>query len=133
MSLYQQVKARLDVAVRAQDVEVRKSLKTFVGELETRAKRPGGELSDATVIKLAKQFIQNNDDTLKHKELASLRDENELLSSFIPKQMTESELRNVIAGLDAKDIGGVMKYLKTHHLGLYDGATASKLAREMLV
>ena len=97
MSLYQQVKARLDVAVRAQDVEVRKSLKTFVGELETRAKRPGGELSDATVIKLAKQFIQNNDDTLKHKELASLRDENELLSSFIPKQMTESELRNVIA------------------------------------
>ena len=83
MSLYQQVKARLDVAVRAQDVEVRKSLKTFVGELETRAKRPGGELSDATVIKLAKQFIQNNDDTLKHKELASLRDENELLSSCL--------------------------------------------------
>ena len=56
-----------------------------------------------------------------------------ILSSYGPKQMTESELREAINDFRAKNpdanVGTIMAHLKTNFGGQYDGKTASALAR----
>jgi len=56
-----------------------------------------------------------------------------ILSSYGPKQMTESELRQAIDDFRAQNpdanVGSIMAHLKTNFGGQYDGKAASALAR----
>jgi hypothetical protein len=56
-----------------------------------------------------------------------------ILSTYGPKQMTESELREAIDDFRAKNpdanVGTIMAHLKTSFGGQYDGKAASALAR----
>jgi len=58
----------------------------------------------------------------------------EILNGYLPKQMTEDELRSVISDFKAENIGAnvgsIMSFLKTNYAGLYDGKMASQLAKE---
>ena len=59
-----------------------------------------------------------------------------LLKSYLPPAIIEDELRNVIQGLGAKNIGQAMGLLKknSEELGYdYDGAEASTIAKELFV
>lgn len=57
-----------------------------------------------------------------------------ILNEYLPKQMTEDELRSVIsdfkAGNIGANVGAIMSFLKTKYAGLYDGKIASQLAKE---
>jgi len=132
MTLFEQIKTRLHTAIKQRDVATRQTLKTLVGELETRAKRDGEDVSDAVVVKLINKFIDGNNDVLKHRDKPELVAENELLSNFLPKLMSEDEIRHAVAASGGGNIGAVMGYLKRHHDGRFDGGLASKLAREHL-
>lgn len=56
-----------------------------------------------------------------------------ILSSYGPRQMTDSELREAIADFRAKTpdatVGSIMAHLKTNFGGRYDGKAASALAK----
>lgn len=56
-----------------------------------------------------------------------------ILSGFLPKQLTEDELRGVIESFKAANpdanMGAVMAYLKNEFAGLYDGKLASQIAK----
>ncbi len=104
------------------------------------------DLDDPGIVKiittLAKQrqdsiamFRQGGRDDLVEKESAELK----FLQSFMPKQLEESELRELIAWAVAeaqassiKDLGGVMKLLQPKVQGLADGKLVSQLVRERL-
>lgn len=57
----------------------------------------------------------------------------EILTSYLPKQLSEAELQKVIADFRASNpdanVGAVMGFLKANYEGLYDGKAASQLAR----
>lgn len=57
-----------------------------------------------------------------------------ILESFLPKQLTEEQLRTLIQDFanQGKNIGDAMKTLKTQFAGQYDGGLASKLMKELL-
>ena len=129
MTLFEQIKTRLHAAVKQRDVATRQTLKTLVGELETRAKRDGQDVSDAVVVKLINKFIDGNNDVLKHRDKPELVAENALLESFLPTMMSEPELRQAIDDSGANDIGGKMAYLKANYAGRFDGKLASQIAR----
>jgi uncharacterized protein YqeY len=65
--------------------------------------------------------------------LAKVEREIELLGAYLPRQMTEAELRAAIDGFQQDNpgasIGAVMAFLKANHAGLYDGKLASQLAK----
>jgi uncharacterized protein YqeY len=125
-------------------------LSTLLGEIETLAKGGKGEMTDAVVVTVIKKFIKNNQETVEtvlgglpdgvqlkeaadvYHKVGILNAEQRLLTSFLPRQLTEEELVVLINGLingGAKDIGDCMKLLKTNHAGTYDGALASKLLK----
>ena len=70
----------------------------------------------------------------------SLTDEElEILNKYLPKQMSDSELRDVIdsyiktEGLtDIKQMGQIMNHLKKNYEGQYNGSSASVIIKEIL-
>jgi uncharacterized protein YqeY len=117
-------------------------LTTLLGELQTLAKNSGREEpTDAQAVEVVKKFLKNNGVAQAAASSATNRAYKEeleieqfILQAYLPKQLSEEELRALIKGFAAegKDIGDAMKTLKTQYAGMYDGGLASKLMKAML-
>jgi uncharacterized protein YqeY len=132
MGVLSQIKAALDVAIRNQDKMQRTVLRTLLGELETRAKREQCTITDAMAAKRLNDTISGNDELLKFRDNSALVAENAFLRQFLPTLMSEQALQAAIDASGEDNIGGIMRYLKTHHDGKFDGKQANQLVRAKL-
>lgn len=118
-------------------------LTTLLSEASLPGKNSGNrESTDDEVVAVVKKFIKNTDETLEALKflsdgrVAKAIHEKKILESFLPKQLTEDELRAIISAELNKDgpkqMGRIMSALKTSYAGLYDGAVASRIAKELL-
>ena len=120
-------------------------LTTFYSEAAMIGKNDGGRTTtDEEVIALAKKFIKNAEERRDNLDKSDARYVNDgfeinVLSQYLPTQMTDDELKEFIGevigtqGLQSpKDMGVIMKELKTTKAGLYDGGKASQLAKALL-
>lgn len=138
MSLITRIKADALAARKMRATLAASTLTTLLGELETFGKNAGREPTDADVVTFVKKTIKNLDEMLHltsetSEAYGTAFREKELLEAYLPKQLTETELRstieNIIAAGDGKTVGDVMKALKTNFNGQYDGALASSILR----
>lgn len=113
-----------------------KLLTTLIGEAEIIGKNEGNrETTNDEVVKVIKKFISNNNDLLKHKQDEKIVRENEILNSFLPKQLSKEELSSIIENIISegkKEIGPIMKELNANHSGLFDGKLANQIIREKI-
>jgi uncharacterized protein YqeY len=152
MSLLSDIKAKQLEARKARNAVASSLLTTLIGEASMPGKNDGNrESTDAEVIAVVKKFIKNAKETLAHLENKVeyvdvvevcmpdiIKDEIAILETFLPKQLSDLELRGVIAELIASaevkpNMGTIMSALKTQYEGRYDGGAASKHAKELLV
>lgn len=131
---------RLDriMALKQKDTLIKDLLGTLIGECSKETKEP----TDDKVIATIKKFIKNTEECLKYisdsdKLNPLCKEMNELiiLESYLPKQMTEEEIRGNIELLKLAgntNIGMIMKSFKDLYEGEYDGATVSRIAKELL-
>lgn len=116
------------------DKHAAQSLTTLVGELETEAKR-GALIDDAKVTAAIKKTIeglkeiQGNGGPV-HDTKVFL--EIQFLESYLPKQLTEEQLHNIITAMNPNHIGEVMQHLKREYPGQFDGKLASQIAKKVL-
>lgn len=139
MSLYTLIKADSLSARKNRDATASAVLTTLLGEVETMAKNIGHTPTDIEVQSVIKKFIKNIDESTRANQsrgntevVSTLTHEKALLEKYLPKQLSEAELMAIIAELvaaGATNIGSLMKMLKQSYEGLYDGATASKIAK----
>ena len=61
----------------------------------------------------------------------SLSRQIEAVGKFLPKLLSEDEIRSIIAGLEDKSIPAVMKYFKANYDGQADMGLVSKIARSL--
>lgn len=117
-------------------------LTTLIGEAEMVGKNDGNrDTTDQEVIATIKKFLKNIDDTISVAgSTDALIAEKDALQVYLPRQLTEPELRVTIGGIivqlglsGPKSMGALMAELKKNHAGCYDGGLASKLAKELLV
>lgn len=137
MSLMEQIKRdQLEFRKQRQSVEVG-VLTTLIGEASAIGKNNGNrETTDTEVIALVKKFLDNNNDTIKilieggqQEKADNLLKENAALQVYVPKQMSEQEIRDALATC-SKEIGKIMGHFKKSFPGMYDGALVSRLAKE---
>jgi uncharacterized protein YqeY len=112
-------------------------LGTLIGECTLTVKEPNDEI----VIAAIKKFLKNNArvqeailSTNDSSNLSSYLVEEEILNSYLPKNLSEDELRNIIGTIienGADNTGKVMKDLKANFKN-YDGKLASDIAKELL-
>lgn len=140
MLLHEQIKIDSVTARKGRTDTVKiKLLVTLLGDLDRYAKDNGIENApDEETGKKIKKFVEGAKEVIKHGSDQPKLDaeyEIEILTAYLPKQMTQAEL--VLAVRDAVAAGGtnlglVMKTLKAKYAGLYDGAQA-KAAYEAVV
>lgn len=124
-------------SVRIQRLSARKAkmevetniLTTLVGELETQSKKTGQEITDEQVIAAVKKLIKSNNESLKVRPQDKLIQENAVLEILLPRQLTEDEIRRLIAFHGLQGVPAVMQFLNANYAGMFDKALASTIAR----
>ena len=133
-------------AMRNRDKEVVTTLRMAISELKKEEIDNRVTLDDAFVISILQRMIKQRKDAASQfqeanrPELADKeRNEITMLSDFLPEQMSEEDLMQVvkqeIISSDAssmQDIGKVMGSLKLKLLGKADMSTVSRLVKEQL-
>jgi len=109
---------------------------TLLSEVLAEAKKENREPVDADFILVIKKIVKNNTNfinSIKDKsKIEELTSENNELTQWLPKQLTEDELENIINELKPTNIGLAMKYLKENYDGRYDGKIASLVFRRFI-
>jgi uncharacterized protein YqeY len=67
----------------------------------------------------------------RDEKVTSLTNQINFISKFLPKQLTEEEIRNIIASLEDKSMPSIMKHFKTNYQGQCDMGLVSKIAKNL--
>lgn len=130
-----EMKAKLLEVRKAGNKVGRAVMQSLIADFDKTA-RTGKEVDGMSLIK---KYLDNAKGNMKIEKgrdnqagYEAYRAEVEFLESLLPKQLTEAELREIIEGGCFHNIGQVMKHLREHYQGQYDGGLASAIAREVL-
>ena len=55
----------------------------------------------------------------------------EILSAYLPKQLSEDEIRSIISSLEDKSVPSVMKHFKTNYAGQVDMSLVNSVLRSL--
>ena len=140
------IQEAVKTAMRNRDKEIVTTLRMAISELKKEEIDNKVTLDDAFVISILQRMIKQRKDAASQfqeanrPELAEKeRNEIVMLSEFLPEQLTNDDLLQIVkaeiisseAG-SMKDIGKVMGSLKPKLLGKADMSTVSRLVKEQL-
>lgn len=146
MPIKQNLQKALTEAMKAQNTDVKRTLRLVMSSIKLAEVELGSELDDARVLSILQKEVKTREDTIVEANSANRMDlvksaevEMAILQEFLPKQMDPEELtrlaNEVILETHAtslKDMGGVMKILIPKLEGRASGQDASKIVRELL-
>ena len=150
MSLKNQIEKKLNQALKNKDKNTYPTLRLVVSaikdaEIANRTKEKK-DMSDSDIVSILKKMIkQRNESSEVYKKagreelLKQETNEIAVISSFLPKQLSEEETKKiceeVIKSLEAnsiKDMGKVMGELKTKYSNTLDFSKVSLIIKELL-
>ena len=148
MNLEEKVMIDLKAAMLAKDEKSLRSLRAIKAALINAKTAEGfsGEIKEQDEIKLLQKLVKQRKDSLEifekqnREDLASKeREEIEVIEKFLPKQMSEDELRGIIGKIVEKsgasspaDMGKVMGLANKELAGKADGKTIATIVKEIL-
>lgn len=104
--------------------------------LSIEKKQKGEEATDVDLItiisKTLKELTEEKESYLKVNNIEkvnAIAHQEELISKYLPKMLTEEEIRKEISTLDDKSLPNVMKHFKTNFQGKVDMGLVSKIAK----
>jgi uncharacterized protein len=140
MSMMDKLRADL-LTARKERSDMTGLLTALVGEAAMIGKNNGNrETTDEEVLRIVKKFRDNAVELMGHVDSgtdAETKAQAEIarLEAYMPKQMSEDDLRKVLLAFKATNpaakIGDIMAYLKTNFAGTYDARVASQIAKEV--
>ncbi|AEF94226.1 GatB/YqeY domain-containing protein [Desulfotomaculum nigrificans CO-1-SRB] len=133
-------------AMKAKDklkVDTIRMVNAAIKNAEINAKK---ELSESEVIDVIAREIKMRRDALEEykkanrpDEMAKIKEEIDILMAYMPKQLSESEIRQIVqetinqtSAQGAKDMGKVMGILMPKVKGKADGKLVSNIVKELL-
>jgi len=148
MNLEENVMAQMKDAMKAKNEAALRGLRAIKAEIIKAKAEPGagGSISPDTELKMLQKMVKQRKDALEiyrqqnRTDLAQKEEEEiTLIEKFLPKQMSETELkdelRKIIAETGASspaDMGKVMGVATKQLAGKADGKTISAMVKELL-
>ena len=148
MSLEQKIMAEMKDAMKSKNESVLRSLRAIKAEIIKAKTEPGagGEIDEATEQKFLQKMMKQRKDSLEiyekqgREDLAvKEREEMEVIEKFLPKQLSEAEIKEAVAKIIAEtgasspaDMGKEMGVASKQLAGLADGKTISNIVKELL-
>jgi uncharacterized protein len=136
----------MKAAMRAKDAARLSAVRLLLAAIKQREVDERKELTDAEVTSVIEKMIKQRRESIAQFEAASRKDladaekfELEVLSAYLPKQMSEAEVAQAVEAAVAeakpagvKDMGKVMALLKQRLAGKADMAKVSTLVKNKL-
>ena len=150
MSLKKQIDEKLNQALKAKDKSMYPTLRLVVSaikdaEIAARTKAQK-EMSDGDIIAILKKMIKQRNESCevykkagRNELLENETKEIEVISNFLPKQLSEDETKKLCqeaiktsGASSMKDMGKVMGILKSKHADTLDFSKVSSIIKEIL-
>lgn len=138
MNLLEQLKLANLEALKARDKNTRAILSVVINKVTTKEKEHNTTLSDEEVLLL---IIKANKELEEEKagyvmannleRVESIEAQINALDIYIPKQLSETEIRKEIDKLDDKTLPNIMKHFKMNFAGRADLSLVSRVARSL--
>lgn len=142
----QRIEADVKAALKAGEKDKLSTLRMLLTEVKNEKIRRGGEVDEAGFTGLVRKAIKQREEAASQyrqggrEELAAKEEsEKEILSSYLPAQVDEGQIRTAIEELVASRglsgpaaIGVVMKEMMARFGSSADGSTINRIARETL-
>ena len=150
MSLKKQIDEKLNQALKAKDKSTYPTLRLVVSAIkdaEIAARTKGQkEMSDSDIMAILKKMIKQRNESCevykkagRNELLENETKEIEVISSFLPKQLSEEETKKIcsevilkVGAQSIKDMGKVMGELKKNYSDSIDFSKAGSMLKELL-
>jgi len=126
-------------AMKDRDADARAILSIVINKYTTaniEAKAAGKELTDADMLAIIQKTLKELQDegegywkTGNAEKYDAITHQKRVINAYLPKQLTEAEIKAEIEKLEDKSIPSVMKYFKTNFAGQVDMSVVSRIAR----
>ncbi len=110
--------------------------KYMVAGYEAKAK--GKEIGDAELVAIINKTLKELEDEKngyleanKEEEVNNINHQIDVIKGYLPKMMSEEEIKNIINSLEDKSVPSVMKYFKTNYAGKVDMGLVNKVLRSL--
>ena len=150
MSLKKQIEQKLNEALKAKDKNIYPTLRLVVSaikdaEIASRTKDKK-EMSDSDLTAILKKMIKQRNESCEVYKKAGRNElleneikEIEVISAFLPKQLSEEETKKICeeaikssGASSMKDMGKVMGVLKAKHADTLDFSKVSSIIKKLL-
>ena len=128
-------------ALKNKDKDARAVLSVVINRYKMEAiemKSAGNEISDKDMVRIITKVLKELDEEKagyekvnRAEEVKSINNQIALISKYLPKMMSEEEIRKEIEKLEDKSIPSVMKYFKANFEGKVDMGLVNKIARSL--
>lgn len=129
------------IALKEKDQDKRAVLSVIINKyivLGYEAKAKGKELTDLDLIQIINKttkeleeekagYIQAN----RPESVSKIDYQIKAISSYLPKMMSEEEIKNIILSLEDKSIPSVMKHFKQNYAGKCDMGLVNKVIKSL--
>ena len=146
MTLSERINNDLKEAMKSKDSFRLSVIRMVKGDMQLAKPNPREELTDDDVITVISKQIKMRNDSIKEFEAAGRSDlveqnkkEIEILNTYMPKQLSEEELTEIIDKVfeevkptSQKDMGLIMKNISPLVKGKADMSLVNKLVKERL-
>jgi uncharacterized protein YqeY len=150
MSLKQQIEDKLNSALKAKDKNTYPTLRLIISAIKdaeiagrTKDKK---EITDSDITAILKKMIKQRNESCEVYKKAGRSEllENEInemnvISTFLPKQLSEEEVKKLcqetvksVGATSMKDMGKVMGVLKSKHADTIDFSKVSPILKDLL-
>ena len=151
MGLKEQISAKYKDSMKSKNIQEINTLRLILSaikdkEIDNRTKSDSKEINDEQILILLQNLIKQRKDSIESFEKANRKDlvikesdEIEIISNFLPKQLSQEEVKDLIKSIidekklsSIKDMGAIMGFLKSKYSGSVDMGLAGKIAKDLL-
>lgn len=127
-------------ALKNKDKTARAVLSVVINKYRVNAielKAQGKEVTDNDLVRVISKVVKELDEEKagyeklgRVEDVKNIESQKAIIEKYLPKLMSEDEIRKVIASLEDKSMPSVMKHFKANYDGKVDMSLVSKIARE---
>jgi len=146
MKLKETLQKTLTTAMKARDEDTKRTIRLVLSSIKLAEVEDGNEIDEQRILSILQKEVKTREDSIEEAKtiervdlINKAKKEIEILSQFLPKQMTEEELEQLaldiiedIGAESIRDMGNIMKNLMPKLKGRASGQDASRIVRKLL-
>ena len=139
--LIDQIKKENMLALKNKEVNKRAVLSVIINKymvLGYEAKAKGKELTDLDLVQIINKTLKELEEEKASYEKANradsvknIEEQISCISSYLPKMMSEGEIKTIILSLEDKSVPNVMKHFKQNYAGKCDMGLVNKVLKSL--